>query len=265
MSFWKKPKKIGIALSGGGARGLAHIGVLEVLENEGINISAVSGTSMGSVIGALYCSGVSVNEILKFVSSNDWKRFIISTTFNLPNLPVLNSRKVDKVLYKFLEEKTFNDCKKPFCAVAVDIVSKKKVILTKGKLKDAIKASIAIPGVFEPLIKDGMILIDGGAIEPLPVDAIRKMDVDFIIAVALNNTDRKEVTTAKTSIFNIIDLTLAMMEREIEASCFPKADVIIAPKTGDFGIFEFGKASEIINTGRISALEKVEEIKRKIS
>ncbi|MCL5073866.1 MAG: hypothetical protein M1308_23685, partial [Actinobacteria bacterium] len=99
----------------------------------------------------------------------------------------------------------------------------------------------------------------------LPVDAVRKMDVDFIIAVALNNIDRKEPPTAKTSIINIIDLTLAMMEREIETGYFSRADVIIAPKTGDFGIFEFGKASEIINTGRISALEKIGEIKKKVS
>lgn len=264
MLFRRKPKKIGVALSGGGARGLAHIGVLEVLENEGINISAISGTSMGSVIGALYCSGVSVIEILKFINSNDWKRFVISTTFTLPNLTILNSRKVDKVLYKFLEEKTFDDCIKPFCAVAADIISKKKVALGKGKLKDAVKASIAIPGIFEPLVKDGMILIDGGVIEPLPVDTVRKMGVDFIIAVALNNTDRKEIPTIKTSIFNVIDLSLAMMEREIEASYFPMADVLIQPKTGDFGIFEFTKASEIINAGRISAMEKIGEIKRKI-
>ncbi|MCE5328817.1 patatin-like phospholipase family protein [bacterium] len=265
MSFWKKPKKIGIALSGGGARGLAHIGVLKVLENEGISISAVSGTSMGSVIGALYCSGISIDEILKFINSNDWKRFVISTTFALPNLNALNSRRVDRVLYKFLQEKTFNDCKKPFCAVAADIVSKKKVVLKEGSLRDAIKASIAIPGIFEPLVRDGMILIDGGTVEPVPIGAIRELDVDFVIAVALNNVDRKEVPTSKTSIFSMIDLSLSMMTREIEIPYFPKADIIIQPKTGDFGAFEFGKASEIINAGKLSALEKMEEIKKKLS
>lgn len=264
MVFWRKIRKIGLALSGGGARGLAHIGVLEVLENEGINISAVSGTSMGSVIGALYCAGTTINEILDFMNSSLWKRLVISTAFAIPNLPALNSRKVDRLLNKFLEEKTFSDCKKPFCAVAADIVSKNKVFLTEGKLKDAVKASIAIPGIFEPLIKDSMILVDGGAIEPVPIDAIRKMDVDFVIAVALDNIDRKLVPTSKTSVFSIIDLTLSMMEREIETQYFPKADVLIQPKTGDFGMFEFTKAEEIINAGRTAAIRKVVEIKKKI-
>jgi len=264
MSFWRKPKKIGIALSGGGARGLAHIGVLEVLESEGIHIAAVSGTSMGSIIGALYCSGIQIPEILKFMSTNIWKRFVITSTFNLPNLPALNSRKSEKILNMFFEDKTFSDCQKPFCAVAVDIISKKKVFITHGKLTDAIKASIAIPGIFEPLIKDKMILFDGGIMDPLPIDAIRNMDVDFVIGVALNNIDRKEISNTKTSIFSILDISMAMMEREIENQHFHKADIIIQPKTGDFGLFEFGKALEIIESGRIETRKKLPEIKKKI-
>jgi len=264
MSFWRKPKKIGIALSGGGARGLAHIGVLEVLENEGIHISAVSGTSMGSVIGALYCSGVEIPEILKFMETNVWKRFVITSTFNLPSLPALNSRNVERILRRFFAEKTFKDCQKPFCAVAVDVISRKKVFITHGKLVDAIKASIAIPGIFEPMIRDDMILYDGGIIEPVPIDAIRSMDVDFVIGVALNNIDRKEIPTAKSSLFSIIDLSMAIMEREIETHYFHKADVVLQPKTGDFGLFEFGKTSKIIEAGRIEAQNKLAEIKKKI-
>lgn len=265
MSFWRKPKKIGIALSGGGARGLAHIGVLEVLENEGISIAAVAGTSMGSVIGALYCSGIQLKEILKFMKTNTWKRFVISSAFNIPNLPALNSRRADKILNMFLAEKTFRECQKPFCSVAVDIISKKKVFISNGKLSDAVKASIAIPAIFEPLIRDGMILFDGGIMDPLPIDAIRSMDVDFVIGVALNNTHRKEIPTARTSIFSIIDLSLSMMEREIETQHFHKADIIIQPKTGDFGMFEFGKAQEIIEAGRVETQKKLKEIKKKIS
>jgi NTE family protein len=265
MSFWKKPSKIGIALSGGGARGLAHIGVLEVLENEGIQISAVSGTSMGSVIGGLYCSGIQISEILKFMETNVWKRYVISSAMTIPNLPYLNSLSADRILNRFFSEKTFNDCKKPFCAVAVDIVSRKKVFITHGKLKEAIKASIAIPGIFEPFVKDGLVLVDGGVIEPLPIDAIRGMDVDFIIGVALNNIDRKEIPTAKTSIIGLIDLSLSIMEREIENHHFSKADVILQPKTGNYGLFEFGKALEIIEAGRTETKKKLTEIKKKIN
>ena len=264
MSFWRKPKKIGIALSGGGARGLANIGVLEVLESEGIHISAVSGTSMGSIIGALYCSGIQIPEILKFMETNTWKRFVIVSTLNLPNLPALNSRKSEKILNMFFEGKTFNECQRPFCVVAVDIISKKRVYITHGKLTDAIKASTAIPGIFEPLIRDNMILFDGGIIDPLPIDALRSLDVDFIIGVALNNTDRKDIPTAKTSILSIIDLSLSIMEREIENPHLNKADVILQPNTGDYGLFEFGKALEIIEIGRNEARKKLPEIKKKI-
>jgi NTE family protein len=265
MSFWRKPKKIGIALGSGGARGLAHIGVLDVLENEGINISAISGTSMGAVIGALYCSGIKIMEILKFMETNAWKRFVIYSTLTIPNLPYLNSRSADRILNRLFAEKTFEDCQKPFCAVAVDVVSRKKVFITHGKLSDAIKASIAMPGIFEPLTRDGMILVDGGVIEPLPIDAVRSMDADFVIGVALNNTDRKEIPTAKTSIFGIIDLSLSIMEHEIENHHFHKADIIIQPKTGDYGLFEFGKALEIIEAGRTETQKKLAEIKKKIN
>lgn len=265
MGFWKKTKKIGLALSGGGARGFAHIGVLEVLESEGINISAVSGTSMGSVVGSLYASGISVKEILEFMDSNDWKRFLISANFTIPNLPAINSRKVNRVLSRLLGEKTFKECRMPFCAVAADIVTKEKVFLKEGRLIEAVKASIAIPGVFEPLVRNGQILIDGGVVEPVPIDAVRTMDVDFVIAVALENLERKIVPTARTSIFHILDVSLALMEREIYNKYFPGANIIIQPHTGDFGVFDFGRAKEIINAGRTAALEKIEEIKKKIS
>jgi len=264
MSFWRKPKKIGVALSGGGARGLAHIGVLDVLEKEGINISAIAGTSMGAVVGALYCSGISIKDMIDFMNSNDWKRFIISTNFTIPGLATINSRRVNKLLFKFLENKTFEDLNKPFCAVAADIVSKKKVYLTTGNLIDAIKASIAIPGIFEHVIKDGMILVDGGVIDPVPIDAIKKMDTDFVIGVALDNLESDEVLNSKTSIFNIINISLSIMEREIESKYFDKADVIISPKTADFGIFDFKRAKEIIELGRIEARKHINEIKRRL-
>ena len=153
----------------------------------------------------------------------------------------------------------------PFCAVAADLVSKEKVFIKEGKLIEAIKASIAIPGVFEPLIKDGKILIDGGVVEPVPIEALRSMDVDFVIAVALDNIERKVIPNSKTSIFQILDISLAMMEREIYEKYFPMADTIIKPQTGNFGVFDFGKAHQIIEIGKEAALSKIAEIKRKIS
>ena len=103
-------------------------------KRQGINISAISGTSMGSVVGSLYALGIPIKEILEFIDSNDWKRFLISANFTIPNLPAINSRKVNRVLSRLLGEKTFEECRIPFCAVAADIVTKEKVFLKEGRL-----------------------------------------------------------------------------------------------------------------------------------
>ena len=260
MIFLKRPKKIGLALSGGGARGLAHIGVIEVLEEKGIEISAVAGTSMGAVVGSLYALGVSIKEILDFMNSNDWKRFVISSNFTIPNLISVNSRKVGKLLSKLLGDKTFNDCKIPFCSVAADAVSKDKVYIKEGRLIDAVRASIAIPGIFEPLISDGRILVDGGVVEPVPVEAVKNFDVNFIIAAALNNLEKTKTPDSKLSLFTLIGISLSMMEREMSKHYLESADIIIEPSTGNFGVFEFSKALEIINVGREAAKSALKKI-----
>jgi NTE family protein len=256
-----KKKRIGLALSGGSARGLAHIGVLEVLEKNGIDIDAVAGTSMGAVIGALYSSGVSLTEMIEFIDSLAWKRFTIFSNFGAPGLTVMNSRKASSLLNKFLRDKTFEDCQKNFCCVAVDAISKQKVVLRDGGLKRAVEASIAIPGIFEPVRTDGMVLIDGGVIEPLPTEAIQVMDVDFVIASSLDNVTVKNKIPG---ILELLDNSLVIMEREISKSYLKMADVVIAPKTGEFNLFEFIKAKKIIERGRIAAEEKIPEIKQKL-
>jgi NTE family protein len=259
-----KEKRIGLALSGGSARGLAHIGVLDVLEKNNIKIDAIAGTSMGAVIGALYSSGVSLGQMFEFIDSMTWKRFSIFSNFNTPGLPVINSKKVSVLLDKFLEDKTFDDCDKKFCCVAVDVLSKQKVVLKDGMLKRAVEASIAIPGIFEPVRTGNMVLIDGGVIEPLPTDAIRLMDVDFVIASSLDNIVVKDCGT-NPKIFELLENSLVLMEREISKNYIKKADVLITPKTGDYTLFDFLKAKDIIERGRIAAQEKIGEIIEKLA
>ena len=125
----RRKKRIGIALSGGSARGLSHIGVLEVLENLGVEISAVSGTSMGAIIGSLYCSGIGLKEMEDYVSSMDWRSFLLFTDFTFNRMGMINGRRVEEILDKFLDDKTFEDCLKDFCCVAADVITQKKVIL----------------------------------------------------------------------------------------------------------------------------------------
>jgi len=178
-------KKIGIALSGGAARGLSHIGVLEVLRDMGVEAKAIAGTSMGSIIGSFLCSGITLDEMEEYVGSMDWKSFLLFSDLALSNTGIINGRRVERQLKKFLEDKTFDDCKIEFCCVAVDILTREKVVLTKGRLMDAVRASISIPGFFSPICLDGRLLVDGGLIEPLPTEAIKALDVDFIIGSSI--------------------------------------------------------------------------------
>jgi NTE family protein len=183
--MWGRKKKVGIALSGGAARGLAHIGVLEVLEELGVEPVAISGTSMGSIIGSFYCSGISLDEMEKYVASMDWRSFLLFSDLALSNTGIINGRRIERVLERFLEDKTFQDCNMDFCCVAVDVFARQKEVLSKGRLIDAVRASISIPGFFSPICLNGKLLVDGGLIEPLPTEAIKMFDVNFIIGSSI--------------------------------------------------------------------------------
>lgn len=269
-------KKIGIALSGGGARGLSHIGVLEVLDDLGVNISAVSGCSMGAIVGAAYCAGVDLKEIEKFISSTDWKSFLLFSVFSLSKSGIINERKVDDVLKRFLGDKTFKDCKKEFCCVAVDILSGEKVVLKDGSLREAVRASISVPGIFPPLCKDKYFLVDGGVLEPLPTESIKELGANFIIASSIvfegdgiaagagkkAGLDKNE--NKKLSIKTIIDKSLSIMHKQMIQSYLGSAHIVIEPRIGDFGFFDFGRGMKIIEAGRKAAREKIPEIRRKV-
>ena len=183
--MWGRKKKVGIALSGGAARGLAHIGVLEVLQELGVEPVAISGTSMGSIIGSFYCSGITLKEIEKYVGSMDWRSFLLFSDLALSHTGIINGRRVERVLKSFLEDKTFSDCSTDFCCVAVDLFTRKKAVLSSGRLLEAVRASISIPGFFSPIYLGGKLLVDGGLIEPLPTEAIKMFDVNFIIGSSI--------------------------------------------------------------------------------
>ncbi|MDD5600711.1 MAG: patatin-like phospholipase family protein [Actinomycetota bacterium] len=185
MSLFKRKRKVGLALSSGSARGIAHIGVLKELEKLGVKPHAISGTSMGAIIGALYCSGVTPDEMETFAKSIKWKSFMLFSDFVLSDTGIINGHRVEELLKKFLGNKTFSDCQIPFCCVAVDLARREKVILREGKLIDAVRASISIPGFFSAVHLDNRILVDGGLMEPLPVGALRTMDTNFIIASSI--------------------------------------------------------------------------------
>jgi NTE family protein len=274
--MFKKPK-IGMALSGGGARGLAHIGVLEVLDDLGVQIDAVSGTSMGALIGAAYCSGTGLEKVKKLLGSTDWKSFLVFSAFQLSRAGILKEKKVDEILKKILGDRTFEDCKKQFCCVAVDILSGTRVVLNSGSLREAVLASIAVPGIIPPVCKGNGLLVDGGVMEPLPTLALQTLNPTFILASSIvfermrpeplkegNMDDLKLAENKKVSIQTIIDKSMNIMHTQMVQSYLPYAQIVIEPKIGGFGFFDFDKSRAIIEAGRLAAMEKIPEIKRKL-
>jgi NTE family protein len=187
----KKKKKIGIALGSGAAKGLSHIGVLRVFEENGIRFDCVCGTSIGALIGAVYCSSFPMKEFEELLLSLD-KKQIISLFMPKPSrLGLISGYNIEKFLFYFLGNKTFEDLDIPLAVVAADILSGEEVILSRGNLIQAVRASISIPGVFIPVKIDGKHLVDGSIMNPVPVSILKSIDKDIIAIGVKVNTEVK--------------------------------------------------------------------------
>jgi len=182
----KRPKKIGLALGSGSARGWAHIGVIDALSEAGIQIDYVAGTSVGAVVGAVYASGKIhsfENSILQF----DWKKVVSFLDVVFPKSGLIDGNKIADFVRTHVGEKNFKDLPLPFCVVSTDLVTGREVIFQEGDIIEAVRASISIPGIFTPVRNDDMILVDGGLVNPVPVSVVREMGANFVIAVDLNH------------------------------------------------------------------------------
>lgn len=179
------PIKVGLALGSGAARGLTHIGVLKAIEENGIKISYISGTSIGSLIGGAYAAGFSVEKIEMIALQTDWKRMAKLFSPTISSASLINSSYLTEFLNTFFANKTFGDLKIPFSAVSTDLLTGKMVVLNKGNLMTAIRASISIPIVLAPVTYGDYKLVDGGLVNPTPVDIVKNMKMDKVIAVNL--------------------------------------------------------------------------------
>ncbi len=179
-------KKLGIALGSGSARGWAHIGVFNALAESGIKVDYVSGTSIGSVVGAVYSIG-DIEEFEKFAISIDWKSIVSFIDVTFPGSGLIPGRKLFKMLSEYYRDILIEDLPVPYCAIAADVLTGEEVRFNSGKVIDAVRASVAIPGVFTPFKHEGRILVDGGIVNPVPVNVVREMGADVVIAVDLNN------------------------------------------------------------------------------
>jgi NTE family protein len=178
-------QKIALVLSGGGARGNAHIGVIEELERQGFEITSVTGTSMGSLVGGIYADGA-MDALKQWMVSLDRRRVFSLVDFTVGRSGVVKGDKVFKAMKEFIPDTLIEDLPIPYAAVAVDLISQGEVVFRQGSLFDAIRASVSIPSILTPVKTKDMLLIDGGVLNNIPVNHAARVDGDLLVAVNVN-------------------------------------------------------------------------------
>ncbi|MGG7054263.1 patatin-like phospholipase family protein [Nitrosomonas sp. ANs5] len=178
--------KIGLALGSGSARGLAHIGALRAIEEHGIEVDLIAGASIGALIGAVYAAG-NLDALESSFRAFDWKKLVSLLDLTVPKSGLMDGKKVMDFVSAHLEIREIERLPRPFWAVATDILTAREIVLSTGDLIHAIRASIAVPGIFTPVYNDEHILVDGGLVNPVPVSVARAMGADFVIAIDLNH------------------------------------------------------------------------------
>ncbi|MHC1771259.1 MAG: patatin-like phospholipase family protein [Flexilinea sp.] len=266
---------IGLVLSGGGARGLAHIGVLRTLEREGIPIDYLIGTSMGGVIAAGYAAGMNSHILEREALAATQKRHIFHMADPaLPNGGLIRGQKVLAYFKQEFGEKEFSDLNLPLALVAVDLYSHKEVVLDKGSVAIALRATTSLPGLFMPVDMDGLRLVDGGVLNNIPVDVAKRMGAEVIIAVNIGLIQKVGIVNriwnhrwipgGISNTLDVLDNTLYALritEQENKLHQFPP-DVMIQPElpSNINSIFGYDKVSELITAGERAAEEHLSEI-----
>ena len=257
-----KKNKIGIALGGGAARGYAHIGVLNAIDELNIPISYISGTSIGSFIGALYASG----NLKKFENEvRSRNSFMKDVLFKLdpvfPKLSIMNGNEVIKIFKELTDIKTFEELKIPLTTVATDIINNKKIESNNGDIINAIKASIAIPGVLTPTYVNENLCVDGGLIDPVPLQSIVDMGSDITLAVNLYGLQSSEKNDNNYNIVDIVDRSAKIILNNVTHLSFKnnEPNILIEPPIDQFYGWDFHKANELIDIGYDTAKEILKE------
>jgi NTE family protein len=261
--FKARKQKIGLALGGGGARGLAHIGVLKVLEKNNIPIDFIAGSSMGAIVGSFYASSKSIEDIEKIADTTDWKKMasLLDPTLGQG---LLEGNKVLDFIKDEVGDISFSSLRVPFAAIATDLKTGEAVTLKEGKVAHAVRASISLPLIFKPLELDGKILADGGLSMPVPVDAVRKMGADIVIAVNLdtNNFPNNYKDDDKLGFYKIANNSLNILRYNLAFYNSKDADLLILPKLDGFSMGDFHKVKEIIKSGEDAVSESMKDLKK---
>lgn len=250
--------KVGVALGAGAARGLASIGVLQVLEEHNIPIQAIAGTSAGALIGVLYAAGTDLNLVARMTHELDWNDLV---SFTITKLGLVSSEKIHKMLRLLTKEKHFEDLNIPTAVVATDLATGKEVVISSGPVADGARASMSIPGIFVPVELDSRTLVDGALVNRVPVDVCRNLGADLVIAVDVGvGPLRGKIRNLADVIINSIDI----LQYQVLKSDSVGGDIVLNPDLGNVTPTQLNRAEEIIEKGRDVALDNIDEIKKRI-
>lgn len=252
------PPKVALVLGGGAVRGFAHVGVIKVLEAQGIVPDLVVGTSAGSVVGSLYAAGYSGFDLQKIAfkldedSVGDWI---------IPDRGFIKGEALQSYINKAVRNQPLEKLKKPFAAVATDLQSGEMTVFQRGNTGQAVRASSSVPGVFQPVTINGRDYVDGGLTSPVPVRVARNLGADVVIAVDISAKPR---SAKLDGVMDIMLQTFGIMGQSIRNAELPEADVVIRPNTVGFGSADFAKKHEAILEGEKAAQAAMPLIRQKL-
>ncbi len=289
---------ISLVLSGGAARGLAHIGVIEELEEQGFEIKSIAGNSMGAFIAAMYAMD-KLREYKEWILTLDKKEVFKLIDFTFSSQGLIKGDRIFNKMKSFFPDKNIEDLKIPYVAVAADITNMKEVVFAEGSLYDAVRASVAIPTVFTPAKKNNAILVDGGVVNPIPLNRVKRIEGDILIASFVNasipydkpvlnkeNEKRKNSvykqkikefknklngilpknSKTKLNYFTLLNKSTGLLTHSLSLMNIEKykPDILINISRHSGGTFDFFKAEELIETGRLAARNSINDYKTRL-
>lgn len=279
MAELVKTKNVALALSSGGARGLAHIGAIEELEAQGYHICSIAGCSMGALIGGVYAAG-KLEAFRNWMKTIDRKKMLELTDFSLSLNHLVKGSRIIEAIMEFVPDVAIEDLPIPYCAVATDLKAGREVVFDKGSLFEAIRASISLPSFYEPVQRDDMILIDGGVINPIPLNRVKRQAGDILVGVDVSGHDykaqweikekqqerRKHDKSLKAKVldklipdnldFNYLTLlsrtsSLMIRQNSLLMAKLMHPDMLIDIQMTRYGSFDYDKSEKIITLGRL--------------
>lgn len=247
----KRRKNIGLALGGGAVFGAAHVGVLRAIEEKKIEISYISGTSIGALVAALWAFGIGWEKIAALAKDTKW---LDISSLSLSKFGILSNKGIRKFINENIGDSTFEQAKIPLAMIATDISNGEKVVLTSGNVADAVMASTCIPGVFIPIEIDNKMLVDGGIVENIPLSPLNKMGAKYTIGVDLNSNHKYQKPK------NILEVMLNSFHFTMKAAAIlqtDEADLLLQPDLSGYSRIDLDQVDDLIEIGYKLAMEKL--------